>query len=85
MKKGRRGKILLDTLDVYIIRELRKEPQPIMKLKHKMKLEHKNLTLHLDRLSKAKLIKKTPTPKSRRIMLSVPKKKRVNTILDIFS
>lgn len=56
----------------------------IMELKEVMGLRHPKLKAHLNRLSNAKLIKKTPVPKSRKIILSLPKHKRIKSILDTF-
>ncbi len=84
MKKGRRAKILLDSIDIEIISMLKKKPMAIMELRGKMKLKHYNLKAHLIRLNKLNLIKQTPVVKSRKIMLSIPKRKDIGLILKTF-
>lgn len=79
-----RSKILLDELDMKIMKSLRNKPSGIMALKEEMGLRHPSLKAHLTRLHEANLIKRTPVPKSRKIMLSVPKRKGIKTIFQTF-
>ncbi len=84
MKRGRRGKILLDTIDISIMEKLKRNPVGVMELRKMMDLKHINLKSHLTRLYDRDLIKKTPVPRSRKIMLSIPKRKNITAIFKTF-
>lgn len=84
MVKRRRGKILLDSIDMNIMFKLKEKPLGVMELRDKIGLKHKNLKAHLTRLSDRKLIDKKPVSKSRKILLSLSKNKKTESILKTF-
>lgn len=79
MKK--RGKLLLDNIDLKILEAIKKRNCGIMQLRKRLDIHHKNLKPHLDKLHKGKLIQKTPILKSKKIILSLPKSKKINIIV----
>lgn len=83
-KRSMRHKILLDQLDMNIMKRIKTKPQGIMELNEAMGMRHPKLKAHLDRLSASKLISKTRIPKSRKILLSIPKEKRLKAIFQTF-
>jgi len=76
-KVGERSRLLFDEIDFQIMEFLVRHSEKIgvLELGEKLgNLKHANLKKHLDRLEKAKLIKKTPVPKSRKLLISIDEK-----------
>jgi len=69
--KGESAKVLLDSIDLRILKALKNKEVGIMKLKDELNLEHNTLRKHLDRLDKIGVLKKQNVSKSRLVLLSL--------------
>jgi len=70
-KVGERAEILVDTLDLEILSEIRKEELGVLELANKLNIQHKNLKPHLVKLINVGLILISKT-KNRKILLILP-------------
>ncbi len=84
MRKKVRAKVFLDSVDMEIMRKLKDKPVGIMELKEKIGMKHKNLKYHITRLHDRQLIIKKPVLKSRKVILSVSKKKKAQVVYRMF-
>lgn len=74
-KQGWKSKFNFDEIDCYIMELIIKEqPLGILEIRGKLNLPHNNLKRHLDKLEKAKLIKREKQEKGNKVLVYLNEK-----------